>query len=71
MNTSPWVTMKDGLFDDCRIILVHQWTRVSPDGETSDEMGIVVIQPKNPIDSHPFTKTFKLSELNFVAFRHK
>lgn len=69
MSPMPWVMMKDGSFGDCCITLVHQWTRFSSNGETSIEMGIVVIQPKFPIDSHPFTKTFKLSELNFIAFR--
>lgn len=61
--------MKDGSYKDCLIRLVHIWTRVSADGRKSDEMGIIVIQSNDPLDSHPFTKTFKLKELTFITFR--
>ena len=69
MSEGPWVKFKDESYNECRVTLVHQWTRVSPDGETKDEMGIVVMQPKDPKDSHPFCQTVKLDELDFIAFR--
>jgi hypothetical protein len=67
MHMAPWVTMKDKSFLNCEIRLVYQWTRVK--GEKIDEMGIIVVQPKTPDDAHPFSKTVKLAELNFVSFR--
>lgn len=69
LHSGAWVTMKDNSYKMCDIRLVYQWTRVSPDGDKFDEMGIIVVQPKDPVDSHPFTKTIKLDELDFVAFR--
>jgi len=68
MGKMPWVTMKDDIYKDCMIRLVYQWTRTNID-KTNDEMGIIVIQPNDPKDSHPFSKTYKLDELDFVAFR--
>lgn len=68
LSSSPWVIMKDGSYKDCHITLVHQWTMTHPKKENA-EMGIIVVQPKDPEDAHPFTKTVKLDELDFVAFR--
>ena len=68
LHTGAWVTMKDDSYKNCDLRLVYQWTRVNVDN-TTDEMGIIVVQSKDPKDSHPFTKTYKLSDLDFVAFR--
>ncbi len=62
-----WVMMKDKSYLKCEIRLVYQWTKV--EGETTEEMGIVVVQPKIPDDAHPFSQTVKLDELDFIAFR--
>jgi len=68
LSKTPWVIMVDGSYDNCHITLVYEWTRKNSDG-SSDEMGIIVIQPKDPQDSHPFSKTEKLNDLVLVTFR--
>jgi len=68
MSPTPTVMMKDGSYKNCKIKLVHQWVRKNTNG-TEDDMGIIVIQPKDPVDSHPFTNTVKLSEIDFISFR--
>lgn len=67
MHAGPWVVMKDKSYLNCEIRLVYQWTKV--EGETSEEMGFIVVQPKTPDDAHPFSQTVKLVELDFIAFR--
>ena len=69
MSNGPWVKMKYGSYKYCDIRLVYQWERVSSDGKIKDDMGVIVLQPKEPKDSHLFTKTVKLDELDFIAFR--
>lgn len=59
---NPQVEFLDGSFSDCEIRLVHEWSRKNFDMSETN-MAIVVIQPKVPEDSHPFTKTIKLNEL--------
>jgi hypothetical protein len=68
MSEVPWVMFKDGSYKNCRVTLVHQWIRENIDG-TIDEMGIIVVQPNDPKDSHPFCNTVTLEELDFIAFR--
>ena len=68
MHPGVWVMYKDKSFLNCDVTLVYQWTRENTNG-TTDEMGILVVQPKDPIDAHPFTKTEKLRDLDFMAFR--
>lgn len=68
MSKGPMVKMKDDSYKNCEIRLVYQWTNVNKDGDTK-EMGIIVIQPEEPKDSHPFASAVKLSEIDFITFR--
>ena len=67
MRKGLWVTMKDGSYKNCYVTLVYQWIKI--EGDTNEDMGIIVIQQKEPKNSHPFTEKISLSKLIFMAFR--